>query len=391
MTHIYPIREDGLLVAESLDEYPSYVFFEDVNSRMEEKRLSSLELSRRCIVSHTMVDKWRSGRGVPKGKERLKELGMALGMNAAEINEFLFRNGYSPLHSRNPYDSAARLLLRDDAGRSDIVLIYREMIKRLGLEKISPGHPQERQLTLSAAMSLELNNLSQSRSIDLWFEKHAGDFSAGEKDIVLGKQLVELLLLYMGEASVQEMYVSGELPIVLRNLLYPLLAGRTVAVKNLREKLIAFGLYCNMTDEEIDNVLNLAKLRGIGEPADTADAAILLSVRMGHEHYPLYEYENLRRIEERLQNAEISEELKLDFQQRLELSQSLVEYYYRHEKTGEEKAFEECYTSYSDRGLMDYVHDILKILIDEQLINSDEINRLLEYTSRDEEGKSIWN
>lgn len=116
-----------------------YSFAQDVQSHMARLQLSAVALAERCGVSHTMVDKWRQGKAKPNGKERMKELGMALGMDIGEINAFLYKNGYPKLYAKNPLDSAAKLLLLSHAGREDIVQLYGELIERLGLTGFTPN------------------------------------------------------------------------------------------------------------------------------------------------------------------------------------------------------------------------------------------------------------
>ena len=91
------LSEEMEFIKDSLLECDVYSFSEDVKARMITSHLSSSELGRRCEISHTIVDMWRSGTVHPNGKERMKELGMALGMDESELNVFLYRNGYPRL------------------------------------------------------------------------------------------------------------------------------------------------------------------------------------------------------------------------------------------------------------------------------------------------------
>lgn len=366
--------DDIFQIREALDGFSAYSLAGQINQRMEEKRLSSVELSKRCGVSHTTVDKWRLGTASPNGKERLKELGMALEYDAAELNSFLLKNGYPALYVKNPMDSAARLLLAEHAGKNDTVELYRELVKRLGLSDLVIC--QDGAALSTGVMSADFRMAMGASHASIWFEKNRKNFACDDKTQLAGLRLSEFILLYLNESSINEMAVTGELPVTIKNLLYPLLAGRTVAVRHLRDKLIAFGLYANMTEEEIDVMLECMKLRPLSEPETKTDTAVLCALRTAHERYPYYEYENVRKAVRRLQQLSVSSDMLAQYQQRKELLGTLTAYYDRQEKSAEDIAFEERYTSFSDRGIMDYVRDVLSFLLDENRIESVEAIRL---------------
>jgi hypothetical protein len=59
-------------------------------------------------------------------------------------------------------------------------------------------------------------------------------------------------------------------------------------------------------------------------------------------------------------------------------------------QTEDERLFEERYTSFSDRGVMDYIRDVLTLLCEEKLLDEAEAMPLLELIQRTEAGMSIW-
>lgn len=378
------LSEEMEFIKDSLLECDVYSFSEDVKARMITSHLSSSELGRRCEISHTIVDKWRSGTVHPNGKERMKELGMALGMDESELNVFLYRNGYPRLSSKNPYDSAARLLLIRCAGDEEIVHLYRELINRLSLSDYSVKRADS--LT-SAVMSIELMQAAQDGNVSEWFRQHRGKFSADDKNTALSQRLMQYVSLYIGDTTINELTVTGELPAALRNLLYPMMSGKTIAVRFLREKLICLGLYLNMTEDEINTLLRLANLREITDPTSREELALLLAVRNGHEQYPYYEYDNLCTVLARLKEHNSGEwQLMKEYGQRLEFSRQLVDYYDSCTQRNDTPtgSFEKQYTSYSDKGLMDYVHDLLSLLCEEGYLTRTKIENLIEYTTRPE-------
>ena len=385
------LRDDIEQIKEMLSAFSAYHFASDLRQRMEALGLSSPALGARCYVSHTIVDKWRQGKAKPNGKERMKELGMALGMDAAELDGFLYRSGYPRLYAKNPLDSAAKLLLMNCAGWPDVVQLYRELIERLKLLAYAPNVQTVPLAT--TVMSQDLYDAAAQGKVSLWFVHHQADFAGDAKSQLPDVRLIRFILLYIGDATIHEMSVTGELPVTLKNLLYPIVGGKAVPVRGLREKLIAFGLYVNMTEEELDALLQYARLRPFSEPVTRLDLAVLSSVREAHERYPLYEYENLVRMTARLRASTDAYEqgLLASYEERLCRAREMARYYQKGPRAPEEQAFEEQYTSYSDRGIMDYVRDVLTLLCEDKALTAQDVKPMIDLIERTEEGKSLWN
>ena len=366
------ILEDDLAnIKEALEVFDSYSFSSDLLSRMASLGLSSSALAERCNVPHTVVDKWRSGKARPSGKERYKELGMALGMDTDSLNAFLLKNGYPVLYIKNPLDSAARLLILQSAGAPDLVDLYRELVHRLKLDKLTTY--SDRTLYETTVMSMELKNAAQNGHPSTWFEQFRHQFAGSAKTELPDLRLARFLLLYLGDKNIHELSVTGDLPPVLQNILYPVLAGKAVTVKRLREKLIAFGLYANMKEEEIDLILRWARVLPVSEPVSSLDFAVLTALRCAHDRYVFYEAENLQQIIRRLTppQDEFEELMLSQYSRRAEVVEPMASYYEKYPKSPLDRAFEEHYTAYSDRGVMDYVHDLLAVLIEQKKLGAE--------------------
>lgn len=386
------------LFRESIAECETFSFASDLQQRMQALGLSSSSLGERAGVSHTIVDKWRKGKARPNGKERMKELGMALGMDAAELDAFLYRNGYPRLYAKNPLDSAAKLLLLNSAGRTDVVDMYRELVDRLGLMDYAP--PREASPLKTSVLSAELMKVAEQGQISGWFRVHEMNFTGDAKTHLPDMRIIRYILLYVGESTINEMAVTGELPVTLKNLLYPLAGGKAVHVRGLRDKLIAFGLYANMTEDEIDVMLEYAKLRPVSDPVSRADLAVLFALREAHERYPLYESESLERIVRRLTDSTepYDQTLLPEYEMRLHNARQRAAYYEANANTPDARLFEQLYTSYADRGVMDYVHDILCLLCEEKRLTEAEIKPISELIRRasvasewNMKGEKVWN
>ena len=376
------LTEDLECLEELLSQFGAYRLSEDLQQRMEEQNLSSAALAKRCGLSHTIVDKWRTDRARPNGKERFKELGMALGMDCDALNAFLLSNGYPRLYVKNPLDSAARLLLLRCAGSPDIVDLYHQLTERLGLEKLPEGE-EENPLT-TTVMSLEFREAAQNGSASLWFQNNKRQFRGDGKTLLPDARVRRFLSLYLGDVSIHELSVTGELPTPLKGMLYSIFSGKPVTIRFLREKLVAFGLYADMTEEEIDILMQCMHLQPLSEPATALDMAVLSALRSAHERYPLYEYESLRRLIECLTPPQSAEDALLleQYRQRQRQLRQLVQYYETHTPSSEEHLFEQNYTSYADRGVMDYVRDLLLLLTQRGILSEDETQTFVEYTKR---------
>ena len=384
------LLEDMELICEGLDACAEYDFTRDLRQRMEAMPISSLALGVRCYVSHTIVDKWRQGKARPNSKERMKELGMALGMDAPALNTFLYLNGYPKLYAKNPLDSAARFTLEKDFGAADIVTKYRAMIERLGIGDFVP--PANVEPLMTQVLSADLRQAAREGQVTSWFRRHEKHFSGGPKTQLPDLQIVRFFLLYLGESSIHELATTGELPPSLKAMLYALCGKRALFVHGLRDKLITFGLYSNMTEDEIDTLLNYARLRRISEPATKVDSAVLFALRNAHERYPYYEANNLTRIVSRLSSSsEVFDQVLLPvYRSRLAVASAHTRYYEKHHRTAEELLFEQTYTEYADRGVMDYVCDMLQLLAEKGVLSRDQVKPMCALLSRTQDGETIW-
>ncbi len=356
------LREDAELVREALESAGSYRFSEEVRQRMAAAGLSAAALARRCGATHTAVDKWCRGTARPNGKERMKLLGMALEMDEEDLNRFLFRNGYPRLYVKNPLDCAAKRLLRSRGGRADNAVLYEEILERLKLCGFGTSAADRK--GSSGAMSQELHRAVEEGEFSRWLERHRDDFRADERRVRMDGEMKQFLRLYLGEASVHELVSTGQLSAPLKSTLYDILSGRPVLVRTLREKLIALGWQLNLTEEELDSLLTLARLRGVTEAETRLEQVQLLALGLAHEHYPGYELANLEAVDRRLKSLTtpaLARAVREHVQARLPELRGRMRYYERH-LGPEERCFEECYTAWSDHRMADYLRDLLGVL-----------------------------
>jgi hypothetical protein len=191
------------------------------------------------------------------------------------------------------------------------------------------------------------------------------------------------------------MYETGELSGEIRLLLSPLLLGKEFDARNIRDKLIAFGIQKNLTDIDIDRLTEMAKLRRFSNPETPFEAAVLMAVRQGHLRFPAYENDYLSDLTRLLgailkKSSEKGDSLTSstiwrmslftalyeETIQRTGLAEKLNAFYFSPGQRGEEEhGFEKFYTAYSEDGeknLADYVKDIATLLKETGEISSNE-------------------
>lgn len=372
---VYILADDIELIEERLREFSGYDFAKDVSSRMKALELTQSALAARIYVKHTAVGKWLNQGTRPHGKERYKELGMALGMDETQLNMFLLANGYPRLYVKNPLDIACRFVLGASAGDEHIVCIYRDFLKFYKLDGYTlSGDPAD---ISTSVLSRDFSNVKSIGSLEAWLEENNSYFRAFDKSYIPNAELVRFVLLYIGSQNVNELFITGELPVTIKNLLYPLIADKEIAVKKLRSKLIVFGLYENMSEHEINIMLDIAKLRPISEPSTRIDHVIFTALNRAHERYPYFERDNAEKVLKNLEENEMPD-LRGFYDEQKRLAYEFVKYYEKKsQKSKSDELFEKYYTGYSDRGIIHYIHDILVLLVTNGVIAKEETDKYI--------------
>ena len=373
--HDFVLADDIDLIKQQLNEFSAYNFAEDIAERMESLGLSQNVLASRAHISHAMVGRWLNKGARPHGKERFKELGMALAMDEKQLNIFLEANCYPRLYAKNPLDIACRFVLSRAAGNDNTVRIYRDFLRMYKLEEyVLRGDPMDID---TPAISRDFANVKSVMGLEEWLVEHSKYFRAYDKFYIPNAELIRFALLYIGNQSVNNLYIAGELPVTIKNLLYPLMANKEVAVKGLRSKLIVFGLYENMTEYEINIMLTIAKLQPVTDPSARIDSVILTAIRCAHERYPYFEFNNAERVLHRIEDNGMTD-FRVFYEEQKRRSSEFVNYYETAGHKNEiDRLFEMNYTDYVDKGILHYLYDILSILTDDGTLTESEISEFI--------------
>ncbi len=363
------LADDIEHIKEQVSSIKAYDFARDIRERMDSLGLLNRGLADRANVSHTMVKKWLSG-AKPCGKESFKKLGMALAMNEEELNLFLCANCYPKLYAKNPKDLVCRFVLRAFAGSKEILAHYYNYLKEYGLENYDLGAtPGEIRSTILSRDFADVKTAGALRVLLSQYEKY---FRAIDKGYIPNSELVSFIMLYIGNDTIHNLYIAGKLPVTIKNLLFPLLADKEIAVKGLRAKLIVFGLYENMTEDEIDVMLEIARLHPLSEPLTRIDHVLLTALRCAHERYPYYEQKTAEKV---LMGLAENDPLYPIYKKKKDLAQTCVHYYEANDNISEPQLlFEKTYTDYNDSGIIDYIPDIFSILVRDDVLSEKEIS-----------------
>jgi hypothetical protein len=379
MENINIVLADDLdLLKEQLEKFTGYDFATDLSARMKAIGINKNDLAKRAQVSHVAVVKWLNRVAKPRGKERFKELGMALGMNQSELNSFLLANNYPRLYAKNPLDGACRIILLKSAGKEGIVEEYRNLLLQHDLNAYalsdSPDeiHTSKLEDALEAVKSID--------GLGNWLSENYIYLRSLNKNYIPHPVLIHFIMLYLGGQSINDKYVTGQMPVAVRNLLWPLIADKEIAVKGLRAKLVVYGLYENMNDAEIDQMLITAGLQPISEPLSKIDCVLLGALRYAHERYPYYDLNNAEKLLNTIHTSKCGEYVEFQefYEDQRECAQEMVKYYESEgHRSKNDRLFEETYTDYSDSCILWYVRDILHQLVKDNILPKEDAEEYL--------------
>ncbi len=364
------LADDIDIIQHALTQFSGYDFARDVAARMQAMGLTQSALAVRAHVSHAAVGKWLGKGARPHGKERYKELGMALGMDEPQLDRFLQVNGYPRLYAKNPLDAACRFVVSTTAGNERIVSLYRDFLKLYKLDKyMMDSDPAGIDTTL---LSRAFNQVRSAGGFEGWLKAHEKHFRAFDKSYIPHEELVRFVLLYIGDQSINDIYITGEIPVTIKNLLYPLIADREIAIRGLRTKLIVFGVYENMNEDEIDIMLRIAKLHPLSAPSSRVDFCVLTALRCAHDRYPYYECRNAEKVLRHLDSCDMPELCGFYREQQDRAAQFVAYYEADGHKSELDRLFEERYTDYAGLGIVAYLRDIFALLTENGALTESE-------------------
>ncbi|MDR1625766.1 MAG: hypothetical protein LBT33_04430 [Spirochaetia bacterium] len=380
------LAEDLGLIRSARKNFRYFNLAGNLSVLMTQKGVADGELARRMGIPNTNVSNWRFGKAYPKNREQFKEIGLCLCMGEGELNYFLVSMGYPPLYPKNSFDGACIAALHGSSGAEGVIAAYRESVGKLNGARAGLGQVQGPILGADGEANPDL--VRSEEEFEKWLARYAAGFSSLARTVLPNKELILYATLFLGGAMLGEMYQTGELPPAIRSLLDPMEAGKEFFPKELRNKLIAFGLSKNMNDADIDRILELGRLRLFSSPETPVEAALLMAVRRAHIRFPVYEYRYLCDMSALLgailrKPASGSQDLKestiwrLSFYSQLadEISERLEtagllsgNYFSAGLRDDVDREFEKYYTALSGEGekhLADYVGDIIAVLAED--------------------------
>jgi hypothetical protein len=376
------LEKDAEMIRSTINEFPMFDLSGALTVFMKIKGLKDLELAERLKYNVSLIHSFRLGEAAPKGRSQLIEIGLGLSLDEREMNNLLLSQGYPRLYAKNLFDEASIGVCQSSSDPESKVGDYRSAIKKILGAKIEPVR---RDGFLSSATVDNVTQVHSEEDFEEWAERYSKKFIDFSKIVLPNKYLILYIMLFLGNEAINLMYKTGELPLSIRNLLEPLILDKKYSPRIIRDKLIGFGIKNNLSDIDIDRLLDVAKLRRFSNPETALEAAVLMAVRQGHIRFPPYEHDYLftifhlldailKKSSENYRNLTITGQVQLGFfasiyedvMERLVVSGRLDHDYISAGKRGvEENVFEKLYTSYSNsksNSLAGYVKDITAVL-----------------------------
>ncbi|MDR2370551.1 MAG: hypothetical protein LBD71_03655 [Treponema sp.] len=376
------LEKDAEMIGNAINEFPVFDLPGALTVFMKIKGVNDLVLAERLKYNVSLIHGFRLGEAAPKGRNQLMEIGLGLSLDEREMNNLLLSQGYPCLYAKNLFDEICIGICRDSSDAGSKINAYRNAVKNILGAKIEAVQQDG---FLSANTVNRAIQVHSEEDFEEWAENYAKKFVDFSKIVLPNKYLILYLMLFLGNDAMNLMYKTGELPPSIRNLLEPLILDRKYSPRRIRDKLIGFGLKNNLSDIDLDRLLDVARLRRFSNPETALEAAVLMALRQGHIRFPPYEHDYLSTIfqlldailkksAENYRDLTITGQVQLgffasiyeDIMERLVVSVRLDHDYISAGKRGfEENTFEKLYTSYSgnkDNCLAAYVKDIAAVL-----------------------------
>ena len=374
--------------------YSKFAFTNILSGYLKKKGMPQIELGRLLGLSHQAVSKWCSGSSRPQNKETAKEIGLALGLTEDEMNELLLSLGYMRLYPKNPLDSICIFVLENRKKTGDLLKEYRGLIERYKVSNIELL--KQRKTIPTMELRKTLGRLLTEEELDMWLKQNIIHFSALGDTLLPKMELQMYVKLLLGGDSINRQYQNDLIPKVIRDWLYPMICGEKLTQKELRDKLIAFALFKNMAEFDINFMLDLAGLRSFSSPENTYETILLAAVRLAHERFPPYEddclgcviYPEIETIleyfsqkeeafltEQELRQKTFYKAMEDEILKRIDVTWNNAEKYRMSPRDQTEEIFEKYYTDRNldySRCLAVYVRDITDVFIKEGIVDPKE-------------------
>lgn len=274
------------------------MWIDKINEILTDNNMSQSELAKRCGVSRSSVLYWTKG-SIPQNRDMFIRIGFAAGYSLDEMNFFLKRYGrYPELYSKSLEDSIYMFVLNS----KEIEHSYeacRQVFERVekSLEKVDRTKTVERKVE-TVAFSGYIMNISAVGELkefvheykDVYMEAYHNLY-AYVKEYIRANNANYIDVI--DEDSVNSLAETLGWSSSLRKTVYSIYQNNWVPRRN---KVISLGIHLNMTVEEINKMLTLAKMEGL-YVVNTIESIIMFAVydaELNDQIYPgtndLYDY-----------------------------------------------------------------------------------------------------
>lgn len=257
---------------DNLDDYKENVYrklisqkekwIELINEILTTNNMSQSELAKKCGVSRTSVLNWVRG-SIPQNRDMFIRIGFAAGYNIDEMNYFLKRYGrYPELYSKSLEDSIYMFVLNSDEiehSYEACKTVFDRIETALGDRKEKVANNTSVETVVFTGYVMNISAVSELKDFIVKYKAvyqeayfkfyefvkdHVRDNNASYIDINNLENIHNLAEILGWSSS-------------LKKVIYSIFKGNWIP---RRDKVISLGLSLNMTIDEINEMLKLAKM-----------------------------------------------------------------------------------------------------------------------------------
>lgn len=310
------VNEEGLtrklneimVNCDNLDDYKENVFrklrsqkelwIEKINEILSTKNMSQSELAKRCGVSRSSAMYWVRG-SIPQSRDMFIRIGFAAGFDIEEMNYFLKRYGrYPELYSKSLEDSVYMFVLNSNEiehSYEACKTIFERIEGALGCKKAKKVVSENVETVAFTGYVMNLSAISELKDFILEYKEVYRDAYSKLYEYVKNhvrdnnSNYIDIDNL----DSINNLAEILEWPSSLKKVLYSIYQENWIPRRN---KLISLGIHLNMTLDEINKMLSLAKMEDmyVVNPFESVIMYAVVDAELNEQIYPgtndLYEY-----------------------------------------------------------------------------------------------------
>lgn len=299
---------DIMVNCDNLDDYKENIFrklksqkelwIEKINEILSTKNMSQSELAKRCGVSRSSVLYWVRG-SIPQSRDMFIRIGFAAGFDINEMNYFLKRYGrYPELYSKSLEDSVYMFVLNSNEiehSYEACKTIFERIESALSDNKEKKVISGSVETVTFTGYVMNLSAISELKNFIIEYKEVYQEAYSKLYEYVKN-HVRNNNSNYIDVDNLDSINNLAEIlnwPSSLKKVLYSIYQRNWIPRRN---KLISLGIHLNMTLEEINKMLSLAKMEEmyVVNPFESVIMYAVIDAELNEQIYPgtndLYEY-----------------------------------------------------------------------------------------------------